>query len=329
MGPADPQIIVRVGTRGSELALWQTAEVSRLLAAAHPGLAIERAIIRTVGDRVQGTPLSRIGDKGLFTRELEDALTGGTIDIAVHSLKDLPTLLPDGLTLAAVLEREDPRDALVAAPGMSLTSFGPGARIGTSSLRRRAQLLALNPRLDLVDVRGNLPTRLAKFDRGDYDGLVLARAGLVRLGLGDRIAEAIEPGVIVPAVGQGALAIEARAGDARMKALLEALEHRPTRLATSAERAFLARLEGGCQVPVGALATLRGDTLTLEGIVADVDGRASVRGNASAAVSNVADAAALGTRLAEQLLARGADGILGRVRAAALQAAGPAEGGSR
>ena len=329
MTPGRGEQVLRIGTRGSELALWQATEVARLLRLAHPGLIVERQIIRTVGDRVLGTPLSQIGDKGLFTRELEEALVGGTIDLAVHSLKDLPTRLPDGLELGVVLEREDPRDVLVAPPGVTLATLPPRFRVGTSSLRRRAQLLFRQRDLELLDVRGNLPTRIAKLDRGDYDALVLARAGLVRLGLGDRIAEAIAPELIVPAVGQGALGIETRVGDRRVDDLLAPLEHRPTRLATSAERAFLGRLEGGCQVPIGALATMSGATLTLMGVVADIDGATAVRGSETGEVRDVEGACVLGTRLADGLLGRGAAAILERVRLAAARGGAAGQGSAR
>ncbi len=307
--------VIRIGTRGSELAVWQANEVIRLLRAARPDVAVEHQIFKTVGDKVLGTPLSKIGDKGLFTRELEDGLTAGVIDIAVHSLKDVPTALPAGLTLGAVLEREDPRDALVAAAGTTLASLKAGARVGTSSLRRRAQLLARRPDLRVLDVRGNLPTRLAKLERGDYDALLLAHAGLIRLGRSNLVAEVIDSTVLVPAVGQGALAIESRAHDPLVGALLAALDHRPTRLATGSERAFLGRLEGGCQVPVGAYATMRENSLILTGIVADLDGTAEVRGLESCVVRSAADAAAAGVRLAERLLTQGAGDILARVRA--------------
>ncbi|MBE3072808.1 MAG: hydroxymethylbilane synthase [Acidobacteria bacterium] len=311
----NPQL-VRIGTRGSELALWQAAEIGRRLRECHSGLIVEQRIIRTLGDRELGVPLSRIGDKGLFTRELEDALFDGSIDLAVHSLKDLPTALPSGLTVAAVLERDDPRDVLVARPGVTLLGLPAGSRLGTSSLRRRAQLLACRQDLRLVDVRGNLPTRVAKLDRGEYDGLVLARAGLTRLGLGHRIAEVIDIDVVLPAVGQGALGVETRADANRVRALLQPLDHQPTRLATAAERAFLARLEGGCQVPIGALGTWNAERLTLHGIVADLDGTFQVKVSGDAVVATDAEAAALGTRLAEEARIRGAQAILDRVRTA-------------
>jgi hydroxymethylbilane synthase len=295
--------------------MWQAGEVARLIAAGHPDVMIDLRPIRTTGDRVLATPLAQIGRKGVFTGEIEDALLEGAIDIAVHSLKDLPTRLADGLALSAVLERADPRDVLVAPPGTCLGGLPPGARIGTSSVRRRAQLLAAHPQLAVLDVRGNVQTRLDKLDRGEYDALVLAYAGLLRLRLGARVAEVIDAEIVVPAAGQGALAVEARAGDARVAALVQALDHRPTRLATCAERAFLARLDGGCQAPIGALATWAGDEMSLAGVVADLRGIRTVRGNVRAVVHTEAEAVDLGVRLAERLLQQGAAGILADVRA--------------
>jgi hydroxymethylbilane synthase len=307
--------LLRLGTRGGALALWQAGEVARLIAAGHPGVTVDTRVIRTTGDLVHEMPLAQIGSVGLFTREIEKALLEGDIDIAVHSLKDLPTRLPDGLTLAAVLARADPRDALVAPPGTRLGDLPPGSRIGTSSMRRRAQILAYRPELTMLDVRGNVPTRVARLDRGEYDALVLARAGLQRLGLDARVAEVIEPEIVVPAPGQGALAIQARSGDVRVAELLQGLDHRPSRLATSAERALLARLEGGCQAPVGALGTWADDVLTLTGVVAALRGERAVRGSSQAIVGTEAEAEAAGARLAEHLLHQGAADILAGVRA--------------
>jgi len=263
-----PPPVLRIGTRGGELATWQASEVARLIVAAHPAAAVDIRVIRTTGDREASTPVAQIGGAGVFTREIETALQEGAIDIAVHSLKDLPTRLADGLALAAIPERADPRDVLVAASGSRLAHLPPGARIGTSSMRRRSQLLARHPHLSMLDIRGNVPTRLAKLDRGEFDALVLARAGLIRLGLDSRAAEIIEPDVVLPAPGQGALAVESRADDGRVMALLQAIDHAPTRLATSAERAFLARVEGGCQAPDGALGTWSNGALDLTGVVA-------------------------------------------------------------
>jgi hydroxymethylbilane synthase len=307
--------LLRLGTRGGALALWQAHEVARVITAGHPGVTVAVRVIRTTGDRIPDTPLTQIGSTGLFTREIEEALLGGAIDIAVHSLKDLPTRLADGLALAAVLERADPRDALVAPPGARLADLPPGSRIGTSSMRRRAQVLAYRPDLTTLDVRGNVPTRVAKLDHGDYDALLLARAGLQRLGLDARVAEVIEPEIVVPAPGQGALAVQVRSDNVRVTDLLLGLDHRPSRLATSAERAFLARLEGGCQAPVGALGILADDVLTLTGVVATLNGRRVVRGRGQAIVRTEAEAEASGFRLAERLLQQGAADILEEVRA--------------
>ncbi len=319
--------ILRLGTRGSPLALRQADEVARLLTAARRELRIERVILKTPGDRMLEEALFRIGDKGLFTKDVEAALASGRIDLAVHSLKDLPTGLAPGLVLGAVLEREDPRDALVSA-GPRLHELPVGSRVGTSSLRRRAQLLALRPDLRIVDLRGNVATRLAKAEKGDCEALVLARAGLVRLGLADRVVEVFDPGRLVPAVGQGAIAVEVRQDDRRVCELVRTIDHRPTRLAVVAERALLACLEGGCQVPIGALAVFAGDVLGLTGLVADLDGRQVVRAAETARVEAEEDARALGERLAERLEAAGARAVLDRVRAAGRAVPGPAEEGA-
>ncbi len=307
---------LRVGTRGSRLALWQAEHVAACLRREHPGLVVERLVVSTTGDRVVDVALSRVGDKGLFTRELEEALDDGRIDVAVHSLKDLPTEMPDGLALGAVLEREDPRDALAGPWTGGLDGLPDGARVGTSSLRRRAQLLARRSDLRIVDLRGNVPTRLAKLERGECDAAVLALAGLRRLGLEHAVGAVLEPEAMLPAPGQGALAVQCRRGDARVSALLGPLDHGPTRLAVAAERGFLTRLEGGCQVPVGCLATSAGTRLHLRGLVADVDGSAVVPGVLEEAAGDELAAAALGEQLAERLLANGAREILARVRAA-------------
>ncbi|MGE0453283.1 MAG: hydroxymethylbilane synthase [Vicinamibacteria bacterium] len=317
--------LLRIGTRASRLALWQADHVAALLRAAHPGLVVERVEIVTAGDRVLDQALSRIGDKGLFTHELEDALRTGRIDLAVHSLKDLPTTLPADLDLGAVVEREDPRDALVSNGGRRLDELPAGARIGTSSLRRRSQLLAQRPDLVVLDLRGNVPTRLEKVACGEADATVLARAGLMRLGLDDRIAEVLAPEVMLPAVGQGALGVELRRQDERVTRLLAPLDHAATRLATAAERALLARLEGGCQVPVGALAEIAGGRLRLRGLVADIDGSRVVREETEGVAGDATAAARLGTALAERLLEAGASPILAKIRAAGGGIAGACE----
>jgi hydroxymethylbilane synthase len=315
---------LRVGTRSSRLALWQTDAVIARLEAVWPGLAVERVPISTLGDRVTEVALSRIGDKGLFTRELEEGLRTGAIDLAVHSLKDLPTDPQAGLALGAVLEREDPRDVLVARGGLGLASLSPGARLGTSSLRRRAQLAALRPDLEIVDIRGNVPTRIDKVLRGDVEASVLAYAGLLRLGLEAHVADVFDADRMVPAPGQGAMAVQIREDDSRLERLVAPLDHLATRLATTAERALLGYLEGGCQVPVGALTTTGADgTLKLTGIVASLDGRRLVRREASARVASVEDAAALGEALARDMLDQGAREILAAIRLAPL---GPSRG---
>jgi hydroxymethylbilane synthase len=306
---------LRLGTRGSPLALWQAEEVERRLRALDPRLTIEREILKTPGDRAQDEALFRLGDKGLFTKDVEIALADRRIDVAVHSLKDLPTAVAPGLVVGAVLEREDPRDALVSAGGR-LDALPEAARVGTSSLRRRAQLLALRPDLRIVEVRGNVATRLAKAERGECDAIVLARAGLLRLGLADRAVEVFDPERLLPAVGQGALAVEVRRDDTRVLGLVRHLDHRETRLAVSAERSLLARLEGGCQVPVGALAVLADGDLQLRALVADIDGRRVVRASGAARVATEAEAQALGERVAEQLVAEGAREVLDGIRAA-------------
>ena len=297
---------------------------------AAPDAGVEIRVIRTTGDHVQDVPLAKIGDKGLFTKELDAALLAGEADLAVHSLKDVPTRVPEGLEIVAVSRREDPRDVLLLPPGRtgSLATLPPGARVGTSSLRRRAQLCALRPDLEVLDLRGNLNTRLAKLDRGDYDAIVLAAAGVLRLGWKDRIAEHLDPAAWLPAVGQGALGVVARAGDGRLRALLKDFHDPFTAACTAAERAFLAALEGGCQVPIGALATLDDEGFTLHGLVADVDGATVLRDSVFLAWAEgdawLASVPALGRELADRLLAMGAGEVLARVRGEAPRVPEPA-----
>jgi len=308
---------VRLGSRGSELARWQAEHVRRALAAAAPGLAVEIVILRTTGDRVRDVPLARIGGTGLFTKEVDDALLAGSIDAAVHSLKDVPTRLPPGIVLGAILERADPADALIVAPGMpsTLETLPAGARVGTSSLRRRAQLLAMRPDVTVVDLRGNVDTRLARVAAGDYDAAILARAGLERLGRQDAIASVLGPPDWLPAVGQGALAIAIRESDTELGAILAPLNHEPTAAAVAAERAFLRTVQGGCQIPVGALAAVGPDgTLRLDGFIASLDGDAVVRGSR---IGPAAEAEVIGTGLAEDLLQRGGASLLAALRSPA------------
>ncbi len=307
---------LRVGTRVSALALWQTQRVQELLVdAGHP---TERIEIRTTGDMVQDVPLARIGSAALFTRQIDEALLAGRIDLGVHSLKDLPTVLPDGIVVAAVSEREDPSDALVGRGPLRWSELPRNATVATSSLRRKAQLLHARPDLRVSDLRGNVDTRLRKLDSAEgWSAILLAAAGLLRLGLGHRIGERLPPGVMLPAPGQGALAVTARVDDARaIDAVRTAMHHRPSALAVAAERAFLRRMEGGCQVPVAALAVLEaGDTLRLHGRVIALDGSRMAEGHASGRIAQVGEAEQMGAALAERLIREGAGDILAEVRA--------------
>ena len=296
-----------IASRGSQLALWQAHWVERTLTAAGHECRIE--IIKTTGDKITDVPLAKVGTKGLFTKEIEEALLDGRADLAVHSLKDLPTELPEGLVLAAVPEREDPRDAVV---GKRLADLPSGAKVGTSSLRRAAQLRGLRPDLHVESVRGNLDTRLRKLDEGQYDAILLAAAGLKRLGWGDRIAEILPFEVMCSAVGQGALAIETRAAGPGYEACA-ALDHAATHSAVTAERGVLGALGGGCQVPIGAHATVEDGRLRLMAMVASPDGLEVVRAEAE---GPVAQAETIGRELGAELLERGARRILEAVYSA-------------
>jgi hydroxymethylbilane synthase len=296
-----------IASRGSQLALWQARWVQGQLALLGRDSVIE--IIKTTGDKITDVPLNKVGGKGLFTKEIEEALLDGHADLAVHSLKDLPTELPAGLTLAAVPQRENPHDAMV---GKRLEELHQGARVGTSSLRRAAQLRHLRPDLLLEPVRGNVDTRLRKLDEGQYDAIVLAAAGLERLGWGGRIAEVLPASVMCPAVGQGALAIETRAHGAARDVCAD-LNHAETRQCVTAERALLAALGGGCQVPIGAHATVRDGRLHMVAVVASPDGSEVIQDEAEGAID---EAEALGRNLAADLLARGARRILDAVEGA-------------
>jgi len=302
-----------IGTRRSKLARIQSAFVRDSLAAIFPGLDIEERIIVTTGDRILDAPLAKIGDKGLFTREIEQQLLDGEIDMAVHSYKDLPTELPAGLEVGAVLERAPAEDALIGAPGASLENLPAGARVGSSSLRRISQLLRRRPDVKAVDIRGNVNTRLDKLDAGEYDALILALAGLTRMGCAYRVSRVLgEDDNWLHAVGQGALAVEVRADDSRVKEIVGALEHPPTRAATDAERAFLRELEGGCQVPVGVLTSALPDgRLRLSGMVAGLCGSPFYEGEETGPAE---EASTLGGRLARRLIAEGADAVLKDIR---------------
>jgi hydroxymethylbilane synthase len=294
--------MLTVGSRGSQLALWQARWIQTRLEIF--GLECRLEIIRTTGDKITGVPLSKIGTKGLFTKEIEEALLDGTIDLAVHSLKDMPTDLPEGLMLAAIPEREDPRDALV---GAQLSELAQGARVGTSSLRRAAQLRSIRPDLEIENIRGNVDTRLRKLDEKQYDAIVLASAGLRRLGWDYRITELLDPAVMCPAVGQGALAVETRDDGGQAQEICKRLDHLESRIAVTAERAVLAALGGGCQVPIGAYATVEHDRIQLQAVIVSPDGKEVIGLKASGAA---ADAAAIGRALGNQLLAEGGRQIL-------------------
>jgi len=298
-----------IGSRGSRLALWQAEHARDSLIHLNPGLEIQIEVIKTTGD-VKPDPLSVIGGKGVFTKELEEALLDKRIDIAVHSLKDLPTIIPDGLSISAICQREDPRDALVLRQGEKVTSLRElrvKSVIGTSSQRRLAQVKALRSDLIVKDLRGNVDTRVRKLDEGQYDALILASAGLIRLGLRDRISAAVSVSEILPAVGQGAIAIETRADDETAVQSAKKLNHRTTEFACLAERAFLRGLGGGCQFPIAAHAVIEGDLLKLEGLVAKPDGSVFIRDQLS---GKLHDAVEIGSVLAQALLERGAGELL-------------------
>ncbi len=298
--------MIRIATRRSALAKWQANHVADLLRAREPGLEVRLHELVTKGDKILDVALARVGGKGLFVKEIEDALLTRDAEIAVHSMKDLPAVVADGLAIGAVPEREDPRDALCAKGGKRWQDLPAGARVGTSSLRRAAQLKALRPDLHIETVRGNVETRLRKVNEG-LDAVVLAYAGLRRLGLAQHATYVFDPGEMLPAVAQGALALEARADDAATMARLAPLDHAPTRARVEAERGLLRRLEGGCQVPIAAHATVDGDRVHLRALVASLDGARVVRGERSGAA---AQARSVGEALGEELLSRGAAEIL-------------------
>lgn len=299
-----------IGTRQSLLALWQSNHIAALLREKYPECEVILKKIVTKGDRILDVPLAQIGGKGLFTKEIETELADGTIDLAVHSLKDMPTVLPEGLCLTAITERANVGDAFVSNKYTSFEELPLGAVIGTSSLRRKAQLLAARPDLQIMDLRGNVDTRLRKLDEGLYDAIILAAAGLERLGHGDRITALIPPDVCLPAVGQGALAIEARTADDEVRSMLEFLNDLPTKQSTDAERAFLGLLEGGCQVPIGVHADVAGEQIKIEAIIAALDGSTVLRDTIT---GKAEDAVALGQQLGKKMLAAGGQEILAAI----------------
>lgn len=301
---------IRIGTRGSALALQQSKQVRAALLGRRPDLAIELEIIKTKGDKILDVPLAKVGGKGLFVKEIEDALLEQRVDLAVHSMKDVPSELPERLVIGAVPQREDPRDVLVARDCESLGALPAGATVGTSSLRRAAQLKQLRPDLKIENLRGNLDTRLRKVREGRYDAIVLAAAGLQRMGWTEVISEYFPVETFVPAIGQGALGIEMRRDDSAIRDLLSALHDPATAVRIAAERAFLLRLDGGCQVPIGGHARLDADTIELTGLVAAVAGREQFRATRTAPRS---EAQGLGRSLAEELLSQGAGAVLAEV----------------
>ncbi|MCQ4302409.1 hydroxymethylbilane synthase [Stutzerimonas sp. KH-1] len=298
---------IRIATRKSALALWQAEYVKARLEASHPGLKVSLVPMVSRGDKLLDAPLAKIGGKGLFVKELETALMENEADIAVHSMKDVPMEFPEGLGLYCICEREDPRDAFVSNHFDDLDALPPGSVVGTSSLRRQAQLLARRPDLKIQFLRGNVNTRLAKLDAGEYDAIILAAAGLIRLGFGERIRSSISVDESLPAGGQGAVGIECRTTDSELHALLECLNHAPTATRVVAERALNKRLNGGCQVPIACYAVLEGEQLWLRGLVGQPDGTVLLRAEGRAPA---AEAEALGVQVAEELLAQGAEQIL-------------------
>ena len=312
-----------IGTRGSKLALWQAGYISERLGEI-TGLPVEITKIKTTGDKILDVPLAKVGGKGLFTKEIEVELLAGTVDLAVHSMKDVPTELPDGLVMAATPPRADARDVIVSAQAdAGLSTLPEGARLGTSSLRRRAQVLALRPDLDIVDVRGNLDTRMRKAEEGEVDAVVLAAAGITRMGWGDRITSHIGVDEMVPAVGQGAIGVEIREDDPFMTDVCRELTDDETLLAVTAERVVMRKLEGGCQVPIGAYARREGDALVMDGVVASLDGTTVLRDRLTGSAD---DPVALGEAMVARLVELGAEAVLGEIRGAADAAEGRVDG---
>ncbi len=296
-----------IGTRSSKLALWQANYIGECLRTEYPEVEVSLCHIMTTGDKILDVPLAKIGGKGLFTKELENAMLAGEIDLAVHSLKDMPTELPPGLLLAAITERVDPGDALISPKYHTIDNLPQGAKIGTSSLRRKAQLLQYRPDLRISDLRGNLDTRLKKMETEELDGIILAVAGLKRLGWQELITQVLPRNICLPAVGQGALAIEARIDDEEVRSMLSFLNHQETRWAVEAERSYLSEVEGGCQIPIGVYASIEEDVLLLEAAILSVDGTQQIRKTMSASPK---DGIALGKNLAQDMLASGGREIL-------------------
>ncbi len=298
---------LKIGTRGSKLALWQANWVKSALNTRHPSLSVDLVIIKTKGDKILDVPLAKVGGKGLFVKEIEEALLNGRIDLAVHSMKDMPSEIPKGLCIGAIPERENPQDVLISKKGLLLSQLEPGARIGTSSLRRAAQLLRARPDLRVFPLRGNLDTRLKKLETENLDAIVLAAAGVKRLGLENRITEFLDENIMLPAVGQGALCIEIRQNDPEVAPMVAKLEHRQTRTIIMGERAFLNRLEGGCQVPIAAHGKIDNTRFTLCGLVATVDGKTLIKETFSGPEGS---SETIGVELADHLVSMGAKTLM-------------------
>jgi hydroxymethylbilane synthase len=307
---------IKIGTRGSPLAVWQAGWVRSRILALNPQYEVELVKIKTMGDKITDVPLARVGGKGLFVKEIETALLEGRIDLAVHSMKDVPADIPQGLLIGAVPERENPADALISRNGNSLEDLPKGACIGSSSLRREAQVRHIRPDITVRPLRGNLDTRIRKLETEALDGIIVAAAGVKRLGLEARITQYLPEHVMLPAIGQGALAIEIREDDDLVRSLTTALDHRQTRLTVESERAFLRRLEGGCQVPIAARAKVAGDQLELTGLVAEVDGSVLIRDSIAGASDQPEK---LGVELANRLLEKGGRKVLEKILGRALQ----------
>jgi len=301
---------IKIGTRGSKLALWQANWVKSALNAVDPSRVVELVPIKTKGDKILDVPLAKVGGKGLFVKEIEDALLNDRIDLAVHSMKDMPADIPSGLCIGAIPERENPQDVLISKTGQRLSELNPQAKVGTSSLRRKAQLLRARPDLVILPLRGNLDTRLKKLETENLDAVVLAAAGVKRLGLENRITEYLDKEIMLPAVGQGALCVEIRQKDPEIEAAVLPLDHRQTRTIVTAERAFLHRLEGGCQIPIAAFGDIFEDTLTLSGLVASIDGTTIIKETFSGEKDS---AEKIGTALAERLISKGAKEIMDQI----------------
>ncbi len=302
---------IRIGTRGSKLALWQANWTKSFLEKKFPSTPIEITIIKTQGDKILDVPLAKVGGKGLFVKEIEEALLTGRIDIAVHSMKDMPADIPEGLCIGAIPQRENPVDVFISRNGKPFKEMPAGSVIGTSSLRRGAQLRHARPDMVIQPIRGNLDTRLKKLASENFDALVLAAAGVIRLNLEHQITEYLDATVMLPAIGQGALCVEARTDDPAVGPMVATMDHAPTRAVVAGERAFLKRLEGGCQVPIAGHGTISDQTFTLIGLVADVDGAKVIKGEKS---GPIASSETIGIDLAEELLARGADHILEQLK---------------